>query len=39
MDVDKGHEIGVDTLEKVLDWTIELGIEIVNSICILNRKL
>lgn len=29
MDVIKGHEKGVDTLEKVLDWTIELGIEIV----------
>ncbi len=29
MDVVKGHEKGVDTLEKVLDWTIELGIEIV----------
>ena len=25
----KGHEIGVDTLEKVLDWSIELGIEII----------
>ena len=31
MDVVKGHEIGVDTLEKVLDWTIELGIEIVTA--------
>lgn len=29
MDVIKGHEIGVDTLEKVLDWVIELGIEII----------
>ena len=29
IDVIKGHEMGVDTLEKVLDWTIELGIEIV----------
>ncbi len=29
MDVVKGHEIGVDTLEKVLDWSIELGIEII----------
>ncbi len=29
IDVIKGHEIGVDTLEKVLDWTIELGIEII----------
>lgn len=31
MDVVTGHEIGVDTLEKVLDWTIELGIEIVTA--------
>ncbi len=29
IDVIKGHEIGVDTLEKVLDWVIELGIEII----------
>ena len=29
MDVIKGHEIGVDTLERVLDWVIELGIEII----------
>ena len=29
MDVIKGHEIGVETLEKVLDWSIELGIEII----------
>lgn len=29
MDVVKGHEIGVDTLERVLDWVIELGIEII----------
>lgn len=29
MDVVKGHEIGVDTLENVLDWSIELGIEII----------
>lgn len=29
IDVVKGHEIGVDTLENVLDWSIELGIEIV----------
>lgn len=29
IDVIKGHEIGVDTLEKVLDWSIELGIEII----------
>ena len=28
MDVIKGHEKGVDTLEKVLDWTIDLGIKI-----------
>ena len=31
MDVVKGHEIGVDTLEKVLDWSIELGIEIITA--------
>lgn len=31
IDVVKGHEIGVDTLEKVLDWSIELGIEIVTA--------
>lgn len=29
IDVTKGHEIGVDTLERVLDWVIELGIEII----------
>ena len=29
IDVVKGHEIGVDNLEKVLDWSIELGIEII----------
>lgn len=29
IDVIKGHEIGVDTLERVLDWSIELGIEII----------
>ena len=29
IDVLKGHEIGVDTLENVLDWSIELGIEII----------
>ena len=29
IDVVKGHEIGVDTLERVLDWSIELGIEII----------
>ncbi len=28
-DVLKGHELGVDSLENVLDWSIELGIEIV----------
>lgn len=31
MDVIKGHELGVDTLEKVLDWSIDLGIEIVTA--------
>ena len=31
MEVIKGHEIGVDTLEKVLDWSIDLGIEIVTA--------
>ncbi|MEE1129919.1 MAG: polyprenyl diphosphate synthase [Methanobrevibacter sp.] len=31
LDVVKGHEIGVDTLEKVLDWSIELGIEIITT--------
>ena len=30
-DVLKGHEVGVDTLEKVLDWSIELGIEIITA--------
>ena len=29
IDVLKGHELGVDTLENVLDWSIELGIEII----------
>lgn len=29
VDVLKGHELGVDTLENVLDWSIDLGIEIV----------
>lgn len=29
IDVIKGHELGVDTLENVLDWSIELGIEII----------
>jgi len=27
----KGHELGVDTLENVLDWSIELGIEIITA--------
>lgn len=31
MEVIKGHEMGVDTLEKVLDWSIDLGIEIVTA--------
>ncbi|MDR3222786.1 MAG: di-trans,poly-cis-decaprenylcistransferase [Methanobrevibacter sp.] len=31
LDVLKGHEFGVDTLEKVLDWSIDLGIEIVTA--------
>ena len=31
IDVVKGHELGVDTLEKVLDWSIELGIEIITA--------
>ena len=31
MDVIKGHEIGVDTLEKVLDWSIDFGIEIITA--------
>ena len=29
IDVIKGHELGVETLENVLDWSIELGIEII----------
>jgi tritrans,polycis-undecaprenyl-diphosphate synthase [geranylgeranyl-diphosphate specific] len=29
MDVTKGHELGVDTLEKVLDWSIDLGIKVI----------
>lgn len=29
IDVVKGHEAGVDILEDVLDWSIELGIEII----------
>ena len=31
IDVVKGHEFGVDTLEKVLDWSIDLGIEIITA--------
>jgi tritrans,polycis-undecaprenyl-diphosphate synthase [geranylgeranyl-diphosphate specific] len=31
VNVVKGHEIGVDTLERVLDWSIDLGIEIVTA--------
>ncbi|MDR2873715.1 MAG: di-trans,poly-cis-decaprenylcistransferase, partial [Methanobrevibacter sp.] len=31
LNVMKGHEIGVDTLEKVLDWSIGLGIKIVTA--------
>ena len=31
IDVVKGHEIGVDTLENVLNWSIELGIEIITT--------
>jgi len=31
INVEKGHEIGVDTLEKVLDWSIDLGIEIITA--------
>ena len=27
----KGHELGVDILENVLDWSIELGIEIITA--------
>ena len=30
-DVIKGHELGVDSLENVLDWSIELGIKIVTA--------
>ena len=29
MDINRGHELGVDTLEKVLNWSIDLGIKIV----------
>src|SRR5574344_2022295 len=31
MDVNRGHELGVDTLEKVLDWSIDLGIQVVTA--------
>ena len=31
VDVLKGHELGVDILENVLDWSIELGIEIITA--------
>ncbi|KZX10379.1 polyprenyl diphosphate synthase [Methanobrevibacter filiformis] len=31
INVVKGHEIGVDALERVLDWSIDLGIEIVTA--------
>ncbi len=31
MEVTRGHELGVVTLEKVLDWSIDLGIEIVTA--------
>lgn len=31
MEVTRGHELGVDTLEKVLDWSIDLGIEIITA--------
>ena len=31
IDVVKGHEFGADTLEKVLDWSIDLGIEIITA--------
>jgi tritrans,polycis-undecaprenyl-diphosphate synthase [geranylgeranyl-diphosphate specific] len=31
IDVKKGHEFGVETLEKVLNWSIDLGIEIVTA--------
>ena len=31
VDVLKGHEMGVDTLENVLDWSVELGIEIITA--------
>ncbi|GAA5818103.1 MAG: di-trans,poly-cis-decaprenylcistransferase [Methanobrevibacter sp.] len=31
IDVKKGHKFGVETLEKVLNWSIDLGIEIVTA--------
>lgn len=31
MDLTRGHELGVDTLEKVLDWSIDLGIKIITA--------
>ncbi|MDO5850435.1 MAG: polyprenyl diphosphate synthase [Methanobacteriaceae archaeon] len=31
MAVSKGHELGADTLERVLDWSIELGIDIITA--------
>ncbi|MBR5954666.1 MAG: di-trans,poly-cis-decaprenylcistransferase, partial [Methanobrevibacter sp.] len=31
IDVINGNEFGVDTLEKVLDWSIDLGIEIITA--------
>lgn len=31
MNVIKGHELGVKTLEKVLEWSIDLGIDIVTA--------
>lgn len=31
IDVVKGHEVGVSTLENVLNWSIELGIEIITA--------
>ena len=31
MEIKKGHELGADTLENVLDWSIELGVDIVTA--------
>lgn len=31
VNVNKGHEMGVGTLEKVLDWSIDLGIKIITA--------